>query len=161
MIRGIDHWTIFLITVFIPLRYLSDEGSGAKLRVTENRCVLFNSLTYLYLALLPQYWALYAKVDSTPTFIYLFIIYICTYIYCRQVTPSGGTCSVLFYFVYLFLLIYLSGTKYTTSVDEIVEFCKGLQAKCGAYLSFFQYETKNRLNIGMDVDLAGVRSTHF
>ena len=161
MIRGIDHWTIFLITVFIPLRYLSDERSGAKLRVTENRCVLFNSLTYVYLALLPQHWALYAKVDSTPTFIYLFIIYICTYIYCRQVTSSGGTCSVLFCFVYLFLLIYHSGTKYTTSVDEIVEFCKGLQAKCGAYLSFFQYETKNRLNIGMDVDLAGVRSTHF
>ena len=149
MIRGIDHWTIFLITVFIPLQYLSDEG------------VLFNSLTYVYLALLPQHWALYAKVDSTPTFIYLFIICICTYIYCRQVTSSGGTCSVLFCFVYLFLLIYLSGTKYTTSVDEIVEFCKGLQAKCGAYLSFFQYETKNRLNIGMDVDLAGVRSTHF
>ena len=46
---------------------------GAKLRVTENRCVLFDSFTYIYSALLPQYWALYAKVDSTPTFIYTYI----------------------------------------------------------------------------------------
>ena len=28
---------------------------GAKLRVTENRCVLFNLSTYVYLALLPQH----------------------------------------------------------------------------------------------------------
>ena len=34
---------------------LSDERLGAKLRVTENRCVLFNSLTYVFLALLPQH----------------------------------------------------------------------------------------------------------
>ena len=27
----------------------SDERLGAKLRVTENRCVLFNSLTYIYI----------------------------------------------------------------------------------------------------------------
>ena len=52
-------------------KVLSDERLGAKLRVTENRCVLFNSLTYVYLALLPQHRALYAKVDSTPTFIYI------------------------------------------------------------------------------------------
>ena len=31
------------------------ERLGAKLRVTENRCVLFNSLTYVYLAMLPQH----------------------------------------------------------------------------------------------------------
>ena len=54
-------------------KVLSDQRLGAKLRVTENRCVLFNSLTYVYLALLPQHWALYAKVDSTPTFIYIYI----------------------------------------------------------------------------------------
>ena len=54
-------------------KVLSDERLGAKLRVTENRCVLFNSLTYVYLALLPQHRALYAKVDSTPTFIYIYI----------------------------------------------------------------------------------------
>ena len=30
-------------------KVLSDERSGAKLRVTENRCVLFNSLTYVYI----------------------------------------------------------------------------------------------------------------
>ena len=51
----------------------------AKFRVTENRCVLFNSLTYVYLALLPHHPALYATVDSTPTFIYNFI-YIYIYI---------------------------------------------------------------------------------
>ena len=51
-----------------------------KLRVTKNRCVIFNSLTYIYLALLPQHWALYAKVDSIPTFIHL-CIYIHTHIH--------------------------------------------------------------------------------
>ena len=54
-------------------KVLSDECLGAKLRVTENRCVLFNSLTYVYLALLPQHLALYAKVDTTPIFIYTYI----------------------------------------------------------------------------------------
>ena len=34
---------------------------------------LFDSLTYVYLALLPQHWALSAKVHSTPTFIYIYI----------------------------------------------------------------------------------------
>ena len=51
-------------------KVLSDERLGAKLRVTENWRVLFNSLTYVYLALLPQHWALHAKVDSNPTFMY-------------------------------------------------------------------------------------------
>ena len=51
----------------------TDECLGAKLRVTENRCVLFDSFTYIYSALLPQHWALYAKADSTPTFIYIYI----------------------------------------------------------------------------------------
>ena len=36
-------------------KVLSDARLGAKLRVTENRYVLFNSLTYVYLALLPQH----------------------------------------------------------------------------------------------------------
>ena len=48
--------------------------------------VLFDSFTYIYSALLPQHSALYAKVDSTPTFIYIYIyiyIHTCihTYIY--------------------------------------------------------------------------------
>lgn len=34
---------------------LSDEHLGTKLRVIENQWVLFNSLTYVYLALLPQH----------------------------------------------------------------------------------------------------------
>ena len=33
----------------------SDERLGAKLRITENRCVLFNSLAYVYLALPTQH----------------------------------------------------------------------------------------------------------
>ena len=36
-------------------KVLSDERLGAKLRVTENRCVLFDSFTYIYPALLPQH----------------------------------------------------------------------------------------------------------
>ena len=56
-------------------KVLSDERLGAKLRVTENRCVLFNSLTYVYLALLPQHRTLYAKVDTTLIFIYIFFFF--------------------------------------------------------------------------------------
>ena len=41
--------------IYIYSKVLSDECLGAKLRVIENRCVLFNSLTYVYLALLPQH----------------------------------------------------------------------------------------------------------
>ena len=58
----------------------------AKFRVTENRCVLFNSLTYVYLALLPEHWSLYAKVDSTLTYIY---IYIYIYIYLEREKRDG------------------------------------------------------------------------
>ena len=36
-------------------KVLSDERLGAKLRVTENRCVLFDSFIYIYSALLPQH----------------------------------------------------------------------------------------------------------
>ena len=36
-------------------KVLSDERLGAKLRVAENRCVLFDSFTYVYSALLPQH----------------------------------------------------------------------------------------------------------
>ena len=44
--------------------------------------VLFDSFTYIYSALLPQHSALYAKVDSTPTYIYIYIyIHIHTYIH--------------------------------------------------------------------------------
>ena len=39
----------------------------------KNQCVLFDSFTYIYSALLPQHWALYAKVDSTPTYIYIYV----------------------------------------------------------------------------------------
>ena len=55
------------------VKVLSDERLGAKLRVTENRYVLFDSFTYIYPALLPQHWAFYAEVDSTSIFIYLYI----------------------------------------------------------------------------------------
>ena len=63
-------------------KVLSDDCLGAKLRVTENRCVLFDSFTYIYKALLPQRWALYTKVDSTPTFIIYIYIYIYIYHIC-------------------------------------------------------------------------------
>ena len=42
-------------------------------RVTENRCVPFDSFTCIYPALLPQHRTLYAKVDSTPhLYIYIY-----------------------------------------------------------------------------------------
>ena len=59
-------------------KVLSDERLGAKLRVTENQCVLFDSFTYICSALLLQHWALFAKVDSTLTFLYIYIyVYSC------------------------------------------------------------------------------------
>ena len=33
----------------VCLKVLSDERLGAKLRVTENRCVIFNPPTYVYI----------------------------------------------------------------------------------------------------------------
>ena len=47
-------------------KVLSDERSGAKFRVTENRCVLFDSFTYIYIYI--------------HTYIYIYI-YIHTYIH--------------------------------------------------------------------------------
>ena len=54
------------------LRKIKEDAS----RMPKNRCVLFDSFTYIYSALLPQHWALYAKVDSTPTFVYIYIFFI-------------------------------------------------------------------------------------
>ena len=55
--------------------------------------ILFNSFTYIYPALLPQHWALYAKVDSTPTFIYIYI-YIYIYISLRNIRSHLSILSI-------------------------------------------------------------------
>ena len=81
-------------------KVLSDERLGAKLRVTENRCVLFDSFTYIYPALLPQHWALYAKVDSTP-YIY---IYIYRYIYIYVVSRSTKQLITQTFKAYVFII---------------------------------------------------------
>ena len=52
-------------------KVLSDERLGAKLRVTENRCVLFDSFTYIYI-----YIHIY-------TYIYIYI-----YIYIYHINSS-------------------------------------------------------------------------
>ena len=36
----------------VELKVLPDESLGAKLRVTEKRCVLFNPSTYVYLTII-------------------------------------------------------------------------------------------------------------
>ena len=48
---------------------LSDERLGAKLRVTENRCVLFDSFTYIYIYLFGKKidGSAYAQFSNTPT----------------------------------------------------------------------------------------------
>ena len=71
-------------------KVLSDERLGSKPRVTENRCVLFNSLTYVYLALLPQHRTLYAKVDTTLIFIYIYI-YIFFFFFFFRLKTTGNT----------------------------------------------------------------------
>ena len=99
----------FSVTLsFAPKRssVLSDERFGAKFRVTENRCVLFDSFTYIYTSLLPQHRALYAKVDSTLIYIYTYThahIYIYTYTYRHIYTRliiikcTAPTCTVNIY----------------------------------------------------------------
>ena len=42
-------------------KVLSDERLGAKLRVTENRCVLFDSFTYLYIYIYIYIYSLSAR----------------------------------------------------------------------------------------------------
>ena len=64
--------------------------------------------------------------------------------------------SILVCFVYLFLLIYPSHTKYTTSVVYL-----GCKPNAVLLFPFSNMKQKNRLNIGIDVNLAGLRHTHF
>ena len=46
-------------------------------RLSARQTELSEQPTYIYRALLPQHWALYAKVDSAPKYIYIYIyIYI-------------------------------------------------------------------------------------
>ena len=45
----------FSVTLSFAPKRLGVERLGAKFRVTENRCVIFNPPTYVYLALLPQH----------------------------------------------------------------------------------------------------------
>ena len=56
----------------VTLSFVPKHSSNRIVR--QNRCVLFDSFTYIYTALLPE------KVDSAPTFIYIYI-YIYKYIY--------------------------------------------------------------------------------
>ena len=89
--------------------------SFAPKRSLENQCVLYNYLTYVYLALLPQHWALYAKVDSTPTYkkkyIYIYIdlfMYIYIYIYLINYIFKYISINIYLYiYIYIFVYIYI------------------------------------------------------
>ena len=80
------------------LRKIKEDAS----RMPKNRCVLFDSFTYIYSALLPQHWALYAKVDSTPTFVYIY-----TYIYIFFF-PEGTVTNPAIWLVLYPISIFLS-----------------------------------------------------
>ena len=76
-------------------KVLSDERLGAKLRVTENQCVLFDSFTYIYTQLF------YHSIMSTlcqgrlyPHIYYIYYIYICIYLF-------------IYLFVYQFIYLYI------------------------------------------------------
>ena len=63
---------IYKVYIYIRqnfLKVLSDERLGAKLRVTENRCVLFDSFTYIYIYLFGKKidGSAYAQFSNTPT----------------------------------------------------------------------------------------------
>ena len=85
---------------------LSDERFGAKLRVTENRCVVFDFSTYVYFALLPQHWALYAKVHRSSICMYKNIykyIFSCTATISRSAGSAKLIChkiQLCFFFLY-------------------------------------------------------------
>ena len=65
-----DLYIFFYIYIYILYIYvLSDEHLGAKLSVTENRCILFDSFTYIYIHI----------YTHTHTYIYIYI-----YIYIDQ-----------------------------------------------------------------------------
>ena len=98
-------------------KVLSNEHLGAKLRVTENQCVLFDSFTYIYTQLF------YHSIMSTlcqgrlyPHIYYIYFIYIYIYIY-----------FFFFFFFYLFiclsiyLFIYL-GYNLQVSLKALVFF---------------------------------------
>ena len=56
----------------IQRKVLSDERLGAKLRVTENRCVTLNRSTYVYIYI---YIYIYIRVCVTVPFLLCFILY--------------------------------------------------------------------------------------
>ena len=78
-IRGLKFFVVmsFLLTQFSVYGKLISFGARffflSCVWLVRQTDVFFNSLTYVYLALLPQHRALYAKVDSTPTYIYTHI----------------------------------------------------------------------------------------
>ena len=97
--------TIVIHFVFTILTYFYSITVKYKIFVGEKHLFFF---LFLQTAEVPF-------LNTKFTYIY---IYIYIYIYCRQVTSSGWTCSVLFYFVYLFLLIYLSHIKHITWLNS-------------------------------------------
>ena len=78
------------------LRKIKEDAS----RMLKNRCVLFDSFTCIYSALLPQHWALYAKVDSAPTFAY---IYIHIYFFFPEGTVTNPAIWLVLYPISIFL----------------------------------------------------------
>ena len=65
-----DLYIFIYIYIYIYILYiyvLSDEHLGAKLSVTENRCILFDSFTYIYIHI---YTYIYTH---THTYIYIHI----------------------------------------------------------------------------------------
>ena len=100
--------TTIIHFVFTILTYFYSITVKYKIFVGEKHVFFF--FFYKPLSYLPL-------TQNLHTYIYIYI-YIYIHIYCRQFTSSGWTCSFLFYFVYLFLLIYLSHIKYITWLNS-------------------------------------------
>ena len=103
--------------IYIYTYVFSDECLGAKLRVTENRCVLFNSETHVYLALLPQQWAIYAKVDSAHIHLYIIEAEVASFV-CAVVGRSWWKDAP-----WNIVVIFLRGPDMLAEFGRVSEFC--------------------------------------
>ena len=93
---------------FFSEKVLSDERSGAKLRVTENRCVPFNSLIYVYI----YKYILVKESKRTHRFsVTLSFAPKCssnrTFSEKKVLSDKLSVCLYIYIYIYIYLFIYI------------------------------------------------------
>ena len=91
----------FPVTLSFVLTHSSDRFD-IYIYKWRNQRGRIDSFTYIYPALLPQHWALYAKVDSTPhllyinIYIYIYYYYMILYIYIYYIKQNKTNWATIF-----------------------------------------------------------------